>query len=396
MAGLMVYGTEWCPDCQALKQFLGAYRYRYEWVDVDQDAAARTFLEEANGGRQVVPTLVLSDGSTLANPALSLVAERLELPSEAPARFAELTIVGAGPAALTAAIYAAREGIQTVMLEKGIPGGQAAVTDRIENFPGFPEGIGGLEFANNVKAQAERYGVEIIRSTAEQIEMDGPYRVVRTETGEEFNSWAVLVATGSGYRRLGVPGEEKLIGRGVHFCATCDAPLYQGEELVGVGGGNTAAEEGLFLTKFAPKVTLLVRGKGLNASKVLIEKIRSHPKVEVRYDNVVKEFLGDKALTGIVVRNTRTGEESTLHPAGAFIFIGMVPNSQIARDELRLDEAGFVTTDRTLETSLPGVFSCGDVRSGSTKQVASAAGEGATAALMIRDYLAHKDDANRP
>ena len=191
----------------------------------------------------------------MGNPALSLVAERLELPSEAPARFAELTIVGAGPAALTAAIYAAREGIPTVMLEKAVPGGQAAVTDRIENFPGFPDGIGGLEFANQVKTQVERYGVEIIQTTAAEIDVDGPYRVVRTEKGEEFNSWAVLVGTGAGYRRLGVPREEELIGRGVYFCATCDAPLYQGEELVGVGGGNTAAEEGLFLTKFAPKVT---------------------------------------------------------------------------------------------------------------------------------------------
>jgi thioredoxin reductase (NADPH) len=189
-----------------------------------------------------------------------------------------------------------------------------------------------------------------------------------------------------------VPREEELIGRGVHFCATCNAPLYQGEELVGVGGGNTAAEEGLFLTKFAPKVTLLVRGDELKASKVLLEKIRSHPKIDVVYNTVVKEFQGDKMLTGVVVENTTTGDESTLHPAGAFIFIGMVPNSQFARDPLRLDDAGFITTDRTLETSVPGVFACGDVRSGSTKQVASAAGEGATAALMIRDYLEHKDD----
>ena len=291
-----VYGTEWCPDCQALGRFLGAHRSRYHWVDVDRDPAARTFLEQTHAGRQVVPTLVLPDGSVLGNPALPMVAERLGLPAETRARFADLTVVGAGPAGLTAAIYAAREGMQTIVLEAWTPGGQAAQTARIDNFPGFAEGVGGLEFANQVKAQAERYGVDIVPATAEQIEADGPYRVVRTQTGEEFNSWAVLVATGSGYRRLGVPGELDLTGRGVHYCATCDAPVYQGEELAAVGGGNTAAEEGLFLTKFASKVTLVVRGGEFSASKVLIEKVRSHSKVEIRYRTVVKEFLGNGML----------------------------------------------------------------------------------------------------
>lgn len=392
MGGLTVYGTEWCPDCQTLSQFLGAHRYRYQWVDVDHDAGARTFLEQAHGGKQIVPTVVLPDGSVLGNPALHEVAERLGLPAEPQARFADVTIIGAGPAGLSAAIYAAREGLETVVLERGTPGGQAALTDQIENYPGFPEGIGGMELSNQLKAQAERYGVEIVLAEAERIESDGPYRLVRTVGSEEFNSWAVLVAAGSDYRRLGVPGEEELIGRGIHYCATCDAPLYQGEELVAVGGGNTAAEEGVFLTKFAPKVTLLVRGDKVDASKILVDKLISSTKVEVRYHTVVKEFQGDGMLTGIVVQDTESGEEETIHPAGAFIFIGMIPNTQFLGDKIELDDWGFVVTEGNLQTTIPGVFACGDVRAGSTKQVASAVGEGATAALMIREYLKARAD----
>lgn len=197
----------------------------------------------------------------------------------------------------------------------------------------------------------------------------------------------VILAMGSSYKRLGVPGEERFIGRGVHFCATCDGPFYEGEELAVVGGGNSAVEEGLFLTRFAAKVTLLVRGGELKASRILVEKIRNHPKVQVRYRTAVEEFRGDGKFDGIRVRHLDTGAAEEITPGGVFVFIGMEPNTQFLKGTIDLDQWGFVRTAPSLESSLKGVFACGDVRAGSTKQVASAAGEGATAALMVREYL---------
>jgi len=212
-------------------------------------------------------------------------------------------------------------------------------------------------------------------------------RYVTTSDGHEYGARAVLIATGSTYRRLGVPGEDDLIGAGVHFCATCDGPFYKGEHLAVVGGGNSAGEESLFLTRFADKVTLLVRGEALTASQVVIDKVTSSPKVEVRYNSEVQELHGETKLSSVVVRDNKSGKTEEIAPAAVFIFIGLQPNSGFLPDAVNRDKYGFITTNGMLETSLPGVFAAGDVRQGSTKQAASAAGEGATAALMIREYL---------
>ena len=386
MNGLRVYGTGWCPDCRQVRKLLGEHRVPYTWIDVETDRTGLTFLEQV-AGKQAVPVVTLEDGTVLVQPPRDALARRLNLPAKERCRFSDLVILGGGPAGLTAAIYAAREGIETVVLEKQTYGGQAAITETIENFPGFPEGVGGLELASRLEKQAKRFGVTLQLATAQAIELDGQYRIVRTDAGDEFCCWAVILAMGSSYKRLGVPGEEKFIGRGVHFCATCDGPFYQGEELVVVGGGNSAVEEGLFLTRFASKVTLLVRGAELKASRILVEKIRSHPKVQVRYRTVVEEFLGDGTFQGIHLRDLDTGRVEQLTPGGIFVFIGMEPNTQFLKSAIELDRWGFVRTGPTLESSMRGVFACGDVRAGSTKQVASAAGEGATAALMVREHL---------
>jgi thioredoxin reductase (NADPH) len=296
--------------------------------------------------------------------------------------------VGGGPAGLTVALYAAREGIETLIIERSGIGGQAGVTERVDNYPGFSKGVGGAELADEMRAQVERFGVEILPAQAvTSIRSEGDYKMVSTETGDEYCSRALLLATGARYRRLNVPGEEDFIGAGIHFCATCDGPFYKGEEMVVVGGGNSGVEEGLFLTKFASKVTVLERSGRLKASQILQEKAASHPQMEVMLNTTVQEFKGDAKLSSVVIKDETTGETKELKPGAAFVFIGLDPNTEFLKGVVDLDQWGSINTTMTLETSSEGIFAAGDVRGGSTKQVASAVGEVATAALMIRQYL---------
>lgn len=383
-----LYATTWCTDCTRIAQFLEEQEVPFEWIDVEKDPEGLRFLERVNGGLQLVPTVVFQDESVMTNPSNEEIAAKLGLPVEGEGQLFDLIVVGAGPAGLTAAIYAAREHLSTLVLERGIPGGQIALTEQIDNYPGFPEGIGGFEFAERIAEQARRYGVEILSPTqVTRVVRNSKHLIVETDLEDRYKAHAVLIATGSSYRRLGVPGEEHLIGRGVSYCATCDAPFFSGQDVLVVGGGDSAAQEGLFLTKFASSVTLVVRRGEMTASRILADKISHHPKVKIRYHTVVKELRGDTHLSSALLRDLRSGEEFEMAAGGLFVFIGMHPNTEFLKETVKLDAAGFVTTDHTLGTSLPGVFAAGDVRAGSTKQVASAAGEGATAALMISEYL---------
>jgi len=385
---ITMYGTLWCGDCKRAKKFLGEQRIQYDYVDVEHDADGLAFIERVNSGKQIVPTIVFPDGSILVEPSNAELAVKLGLTTAAKRQFYDLIVVGSGPAGLTAALYAAREGIETLVIEQGGVGGQAGITERLDNFPGFPEGVSGAEFADRLRAQAERFGVEILAAQeATGIRMDGDYCVVRTADGGEYGCWAILLATGSTYRRLGVPGEDDFIGAGVHFCATCDAPFYRDKEVLVVGGGNSAGEESIFLTKFASKVTIAVRGDRMKASQVVRESVESDPKIDVLTDVVVDEFRGDGRLRSVVLRDTRTGERREITPAGVFVFVGLTPNTGFVRGKVATDERGFILTDAGLQTNAPGVFAAGDCRAGSTNQAASAAGEGAAAALAIRRYL---------
>ena len=392
---IQVYGASWCPDCRRAKRFLGEQRVDFEWHDIEQEPDGVRVVEERNDGKHIIPTIIFPDGSSLAEPSNEELADKLGLSRQARKKIYDLVIVGGGPTGLTTAIYAARENIDTVVIERSGLGGQAGITERLDNYPGFPEGIGGAELADRFVQQAQRYGVELLQAVSvESIGVDGSERIVRTATGDELRARAVLVATGSTYRRTGKPGEEELIGAGIHFCATCDGPFYRGApELAVLGGGNSGLEEGLFLTQFADHVTIVEYNDSLKASRLLQDKVAAHPKMDVLLNREVTAFTADShgKLGGIAVRDRTSGSVDELHPAGAFLFIGLDPNTGFLQDSVDLDH-GFVVTSKTLETNIAGVFAAGDVRLGSTKQLAAAVGEGATAALMIRAFL----DETRP
>ena len=300
--------------------------------------------------------------------------------------------IGAGPTALTAAIYTAREDIDTVLYEKGVIGGLAAITDLVDNYPGFPKGIAGLDLAQNLQEQAERFGAKI--ELGEVLSLNkSDNRVILDTTDGKISAKAVLIATGSDYKRLGIPGEEEYYGRGVHFCATCDGAFYRNKRLVVVGGGNSAIQEAIFLTRFASHIDLLIRSDKMRASEILQKDIKKYQeKITIHYNTTTDEILSREGKV-VGVRGTKDGKESVVFDVdGVFIFIGLKPNTGFLKDSgVKMDELGLIITDTHLQTDIPGVFAAGDVRSGATMQIASAAGEGATAALEIRKYLEELD-----
>lgn len=298
----------------------------------------------------------------------------------------DLIVVGAGPAALSAAIYTTREDIDTLLFERGAIGGLAAVTDQIDNYPGFPEGVSGIQLADDLRAQAERFGAKIELGEVTAITDEGEYKRLSTTSGDML-ARSVLIATGSDYKKLGIPGEKEYYARGVHYCATCDGAFYREKRLVVVGGGNSAVQEAIFLTRFATHIDLLVRSE-LRASDVLIRELEKYAdKITVHLGTSTDEILANEQGLVNKVVGTKDGESVEFETDGVFVFIGLVPNSQFVQGTVDLDEVGFVKTNEDLHTSMSGVFAAGDIRSGATMQVASAVGEGATAALKIREYL---------
>jgi thioredoxin reductase (NADPH) len=304
----------------------------------------------------------------------------------------DLVVVGAGPAALSAALYTSREDIDTLLFEKGAIGGLAAVTDWVDNYPGFANGIAGLELADAMRAQAERFGAKIELGEVLSLKKDGNFIKLDTTSGE-ITAKAALIATGSEYRKIGVPGEQEFYARGVHYCATCDGAFYRDKKLVVVGGGNSAVQEGLFLTRFATHIDMLVRSK-LKASDVLIKELEKHKdKITVHLGVTTDEIVGqDNKVNKVIGTDTATNKKIEFSTDGVFVFVGLDPNTKFLDGSgVETDERKFVKSDTRLMTNVPGVFVAGDVRSGATLQIASATGEGATAALMIREYLEHHE-----
>ena len=301
----------------------------------------------------------------------------------------DLIVVGAGPAALSAAIYTCREDIDTLLFEKGAIGGLAAVTDWVDNYPGFAKGIAGLDLSEAMRQQAERFGAKIELGEVTSLKKNGDLIKLETTSGA-MTAKALLVATGSEYRKIGVPGEEEYYARGVHYCATCDGAFYRDKKLVVVGGGNSAVQESMFLTKFATHIDMLVRGDKLRASDVLQKDLEAHKdKITVHFNTTTDEIIGaNNKVTKVVGTDKITGKKVEFPTDGVFVFVGLDPNTKfLAGASVELDERGFIKTDQHLMTNVLGVFAAGDVRSGATLQIASATGEGATAALMVREYL---------
>ncbi len=382
------YGAHWCPDCRRSRAFLGENRIPYQYHDVDQDQEAQAYVQEINESKLIIPTIMFPDGSILVEPTNAELAQKLGISTTASRSFYDLIVVGAGPAGLTAALYAAREGIETLLIDRSAVGGQAGTTETIENYPGFPESIGGAELMERMKDQAVKFGVEVLQAqNIVSVGEEGQYRTIRTEAGDEYCASVILLTPGTTYRRLNAPGEDDFLGAGIHFCATCDGPFYKDKEVVVVGGGNSGLQEGLFLTRFASKVTILEYGERLGGSQVLQDKVAEHPSITTRLNTTVAEFKGNGRLSTVVIKDTKTEQVEELHPNGVFVFIGLQPNTKFLENTVDLDRWGFIATDNTLETNVKGIFAAGDARGGSTKQVASATGEGATAALMIRQYL---------
>ncbi len=301
----------------------------------------------------------------------------------------DLVIVGGGLAGMTAGMYAARHGLKTALIERMMGGASIINIDKIENFPGFPDGISGAELAPAVQEQAMNAGVDFMMGEVSSISRDGEYRAVETDAGA-VRAKAVIIAAGSTLRQLGIPGEEEFFGRGVSQCATCDGPLYMRETVGVVGGGDSAADEALVLTAYAGKVLLFHRRDQLRAQKALSGRVASHPKIEVFWNTVVEEVLGEDTVSGVRVRNIITGLESAVELSGLFVYIGLDPNREVAQGLLKTDGAGHIPVNVSMETEVPGVFAVGDIRQHSSSQLVSAAGDGATAALAALKYISSK------
>jgi thioredoxin reductase (NADPH) len=304
----------------------------------------------------------------------------------------DVVMIGAGPSALAAAVYTTREDIDTVLVEKGVIGGLAAITDWVDNYPGFTDGIEGMKLAEQLQGQAERFGADIRFGEVSSIIDKGDFKLIETSDGT-LKAKAVLIATGSDYKKIGVPGETEYYGRGVHYCATCDGAFYRDKKLVVVGGGNSAIQEAIFLTRFTTHIDLLVRST-IKASEVLqheLEEYVKNGKITVHLNTTTDEIVASDGKNVDIVKGTKDGESVEFACDGVFVFVGLLPNTGFLKGTaVQLDETGFVKADSNLQTTVRGVFVSGDVRSGSTMQIASAVGEGATVALKMREYLEGK------
>jgi len=308
---------------------------------------------------------------------------------------ANLIIIGSGPAALTAAIYAGRANLAPLVITGRDLGGSMAVTERVENYPGFPNGIGGFELAQLMREQAERFGARVVMDEVVKVDLGATPFEVKTH-GNVYRGQAVIVASGRSPRRLGIPGEVKFSGRGVSSCATCDGYFYKDQRVVVAGGGDAAVKEALFLTKFASEVIIVHRRGRLRAEKVVEEMARANDKIRFVWDTVVTEIVGEDGVEGVRLKNLTTGAESKLEAQGVFVFVGNTPNTELFGGQLELNEAGYIVTDEHQRTSVEGVFAAGDVQEGVAWQIATAVGSGARAAMQAEEYLATVEGQAHP
>ena len=298
----------------------------------------------------------------------------------------DVILIGGGPAGLSAGIYASRGGLRTLLIEKGMFGGLIANADLVENYPGFPDGISGFEIGERMSQQAAKFGLETLSAEVTGVDLLKDVKTVSTSEGD-FSARAIIIAAGAERKRLGVPGEELFANHGVSYCATCDGALFRDRVVAVIGGGDSAVEEALFLTRFASKVLIIHRRNQLRSSKTAQERALTHQKIELMWDTVVEEIRGDKMVSGMIVRNVKTGSKSTLAVQGVFVYVGQSPNTGYLKGQIPLDDEGNIITDDRMETKMKGVFAAGDIRRNSSRQVITAAGDGATAAISAEKFL---------
>ena len=299
----------------------------------------------------------------------------------------DLIIIGGGPSGLTAALYASRSQLKTLLIERMGCGGQAAITDWIENYPGFPDGINGFELANRFEQQARKFGAEVVMDTVTALSTgENNTHTVTTSSGS-YTALAVIIAAGADHKKIGVPGEAEFLGRGVSYCATCDGPFFKGKEVAVVGGGDSAVQEAIYLTRFASKVTLIHRRDRLRATKILQDRARTTDKLSLSLSSTITRISGGETVDSITIKNTATGIENTLKLQGVFVFVGYTPNTDFITNKTLLDEGGYLLSDGNMKTVVPGIFAGGDVRSKMLKQVVTAAGDGAAAAFAAQEYI---------
>ncbi len=409
--GIRVIGNRWSPQSHQVKDFLARNQVPYQWLDIELEEEARRLVSYADTTDVPhLPLVLFPDGSRLEQPSNVQVAGKIGLKTQAERPFYDLVIVGGGPAGLAAAVYGASEGLDTVMIEREAPGGQAGSSSRIENYLGFPVGLSGADLARRAVTQAKRFGVEILTpQEVSGVRVEGPYRVVKLIDGNEISCHALLIATGVAWLRLNVPGVEALTGAGVYYgAAQTEALACQGEEVYLVGGANSAGQAAMYFSKYARHVTMLVRGDSLakSMSQYLIEQIEAVENITVRSNASVVEAKGETSLEAITIADASTGGKETVPATSLFIFIGALPQTDWLDGMVERDERGFILTgpdlmhDRSrpkrwtlerdpflLETNVPGIFAAGDVRHRSVKRVASGVGEGAIAVQFIHQYL---------
>ncbi|HUQ82093.1 MAG TPA: FAD-dependent oxidoreductase [Gemmatimonadaceae bacterium] len=407
--GIRVAGHSLSPSSFAVKDFLAANHVPYQWIDMEDEDSVRTLLSGASGGAAMLPLVFFPDGSTLVQPTTIELAEKVGLQTRAQKPFYDLIVVGGGPAGLAGAVYGASEGLRTILVERSAPGGQAGTSSKIENYLGFPSGVSGSDLAHRAATQARRFGAEIITAQeAVEIRRDDPYRKVILSDGSELTGYAILISPGMEVRRLEADGIEPLHGAGIYYgAALTEAATYRGQDVVVVGGANSAGQGAMFFSRSARKVTMLIRGPDIAAgmSRYLIDRIEETPNVEVLTNTRVVRVSGNGKLESVRVVNT-SRVESELPAAAMFVFIGTAPRTSFCANLVRRDAQGFVLTGREVmtdgrppagwtpqrdpylfETSVPGVFCAGDARHGSGKRVAAAVGEGSATVSMIHQYL---------
>ncbi len=415
--GIRVIGNRWSPQSHDMKDFLARNQIPYQWLDIELSQEAQKLADFARCDRLSLPLVLFADGSSLLQPSISEVAEKIGLRTQAEKPFYDLIIVGGGPAGLAAAVYGASEGLRTVMIEREAPGGQAGTSSRIENYLGFPVGLSGGDLARRAVTQARRFGVEILSpQEVIRVRVEDPYRFITLSNGNEISCHALILGLGVSWRRLDVPGLDRLTGAGVYYgAAQTEAMTCQDEDVFIIGGANSAGQAAMYFSRYARHVNMLVRGESLvkSMSQYLIEQIAETPNIAVQPYSSLIEAKGETSLEAIVVQNALTGDVQTLLATSLFIFIGAVPRTEWLNGIVERDDRGFIVTgpdlkqvgeaglshrpkgwklDRDpylLETNVPGIFAVGDVRHGSVKRVASGVGEGSICVQFVHQYLAN-------